>query len=431
MSTAEPHRPRWPRPSRWPVWVVPLLLLPFQIGGSFGAQHGGGPGGHGPWDSGGQGPWDSGRPAGSHRDRPPCEPLDAFGVLLLIAGPALLLFRRRYPRATLAGVGAVTVVYFLHGYVYGPVFLSAVVALVAAVVAGHRLAAWAGTSATIAVYLALTALFGQNVRGHGSGLIQAEKPDWGGTMMVIGWALVTLTAAELIRLRSVRLAEAARTRAEEARRQASEERLRMARELHDVLAHNISMINVQAGVALHLMDDDPQQARTALAAIKDASKEALSEMRSVIGVLRSDGETAPRSPTAGLDRLEELLERARTAGLPVDAQIEGERRPIPAGADLAAYRIVQESLTNVTRHAGTGPVTATVRIAYGDRDIAVQVDDDGRGVSLLDDHPEGTGSGIRGMRERATALGGRFEAGPRPGGGFRVTATLPIDGSSP
>jgi len=406
------------------VWVVPLLLLPFQIAGSFGAQNGRGPGGH-------DGPWNSGRTEGSHHPRTACEPLDGFGVALLIAGPALLLLRRRHPRATLAGVGAVTVVYFLHGYVYGPVFLSAVVALVGAVVAGHRLVAWAGTSATIGAYLALTELFGQKVRGGGSGLIQAEKPNLGGTMMVIGWALVTLTAAELIRLRSVRLAEAARTRTEEARRQASEERLRMARELHDVLAHNISMINVQAGVALHLMDDDPQQARTALAAIKEASKEALSEMRSVIGVLRSDGETAPRSPTAGLDRLEELLERARTAGLPVDAQVEGDRRPIPAGADLAAYRIVQESLTNVTRHAGTGPVTATVRIAYGERDIAVQVDDDGRGVSLLDDHPEGTGSGIRGMRERATALGGRFEAGPRPGGGFRVTAILPIDGSTP
>jgi signal transduction histidine kinase len=234
-----------------------------------------------------------------------------------------------------------------------------------------------------------------------------------------------LTGAELVRMRSAQLAERARTRAEEARRQASEERLRMARELHDVLAHNISMINVQAGVALHLMDDDPQQARTALSAIKEASKEALTEMRSVIGALRAQGETAPRSPTAGLSRLEELLDRARNAGLPVTAKTEGDQRPLPAGTDLAAYRIVQESLTNVSRHAGPGPVTAEVRIAYGEHEISVQVDDDGRGVSLLDDHA-GTGSGIRGMRERATALGGSFTAGPRPGGGFRVRATLPI-----
>ncbi|WP_410050175.1 sensor histidine kinase [Actinomadura sp. CNU-125] len=199
----------------------------------------------------------------------------------------------------------------------------------------------------------------------------------------------------------------------------------MARELHDVLAHNISMINVQAGVALHLIDDDPGQARTALAAIKEASKEALTEMRSVIGALRAQGETAPRTPTAGLDRLDELLARAESAGLTVEAEITGDRGPLHAGTSLAAFRIVQEALTNVTRHAGPGPVTARVRIAYRDQEIEVRVEDDGRGVSLLDDRP--AGSGIRGMRERAAALGGTFEAGPRPGGGFAVRATLPRD----
>ncbi|GAA2596007.1 sensor histidine kinase [Actinomadura fulvescens] len=399
---------------------MPLLILPIQIVGSFGAQRGQKAERHGPaWWQDRPSPGGGGGGTGAADAARDITLLDELGIMLLIAGPVLLLLRRRYPRETLVAVGAITAFYGLRGYTPGPVYLSLCVAMVGAVVAGHRLLAWAGTFGTLAGMLAVLWLFD----GKGDP-VDAATPNLVDSTMVVGWALVVLTGAELVRMRSTQLAERARTRAEEARRQASEERLRMARELHDVLAHNISMINVQAGVALHLMDDDPQQARTALAAIKEASKEALTEMRSVIGALRAEGESAPRSPTAGLSRLEELLDRARNAGLPVTAKTEGDPRPLPAGADLAAYRIVQESLTNVSRHAGSGPVTAEVRIAYGEHEISVQVDDDGRGVSLLDDHA-GTGSGIRGMRERATALGGSFTAGPRPGGGFRVRATLP------
>ncbi|MES9535831.1 histidine kinase [Actinomadura sp. NPDC000600] len=412
MSTSPP---RWPRPAAWPVWVVPLLLAFFQVFGSLGAQDNGRPGRSSdgpPWRHGGD---DVGQTA-----------LDPLGFALLLAGPVLLLFRRRYPVFTVCSTAAVTAVYFLRAYTYGPAPLSLVVAMMAAVVAGHRLLVWAGTGIGLAAYLGLTALIGVPAaeRGQG-GPFPVEEPTLGGSAFVVGWALVVLVTAELIRMRAQRAAETARTRAEEERRQASEERLRMARELHDVLAHNISMINVQAGVALHLMDENPEQARTALAAIKDASKEALTEMRGVIGALRAQGETAPRAPTAGLERLDDLLDRARSAGLAVEAETTGERRPLPAGADLAAYRIVQESLTNVTRHAGPGPVTARVRIAYGDHEIVVEVEDDGRGVSPLDDRP--AGSGIRGMRERAAALGGAFDAGPRPGGGFAVRARLPLD----
>ncbi|WP_149259287.1 sensor histidine kinase [Actinomadura sp. K4S16] len=412
MSTSPP---RWPRPAAWPVWVVPLLLAFFQVFGSLGAQDNGRPGRSSdgpPWRHGGD---DVGQTA-----------LDPLGFALLLAGPVLLLFRRRYPVFTVCSTAAVTAVYFLRAYTYGPAPLSLVVAMMAAVVAGHRLLVWAGTGIGLAAYLGLTALIGVPAaeRGQG-GPFPVEEPTLGGSAFVVGWALVVLVTAELIRMRAQRAAETARTRAEEERRQASEERLRMARELHDVLAHNISMINVQAGVALHLMDENPEQARTALAAIKDASKEALTEMRGVIGALRAQGETAPRAPTAGLERLDDLLDRARSAGLAVEAETTGERRPLPAGADLAAYRIVQESLTNVTRHAGPGPVTARVRIAYGEHEIVVEVEDDGRGVSPLDDRP--AGSGIRGMRERAAALGGAFDAGPRPGGGFAVRARLPLD----
>ncbi|GAA0214975.1 hypothetical protein GCM10009527_008400 [Actinomadura nitritigenes] len=427
MSTSPPHgavRAHWPRPSAWPVWVVPLLVLAVEFFGTMAAQHGasrdrtwnrGDGWGHGPgWGD------------GSHTYG--TTHLDALGFAIVLAGPALLLLRRRYPVPTLAATGLLTGLYFLRAYPYGPAFAAVGVAMLGAIVAGHRLVAWAGTAVSVAVYFGITALIGVpfGERGTPGRPFPVEEPSVGGVSVVVGWSLAVLVTAELVRMTGQRAAERARTRAEEERRQASEERLRMARELHDVLAHNISMINVQAGVALHLMDGDPEQARTALAAIKEASKEALTEMRSVIGALRAQGETAPRSPTAGLGRLDDLLDRARSAGLAVDAEITGKRRPLPAGADLAAFRIVQESLTNVTRHAGPGPVTVRVRIAYREREIEVRVEDDGRGASLLDDHPGG--SGIRGMRERAAALGGTFDAGPRAGGGFAVRAALPLNG---
>ncbi|MGI5206995.1 sensor histidine kinase [Spirillospora sp. CA-108201] len=412
MSTSPP---RWPRPAAWPVWIVPLLVAFLQVAGSLGAQ-----GDRSPGRRPGGPPWEHGGDSLGHTD------LDALGFALLLAGPVLLLYRRRHPVFTVCSIAVVTALYFLRAYTYGPAPLALAVAMMAAVVAGHRLLVWAGTGVGLAAFFGLTALIGVPAaeRGQG-GPFPVEEPTLGGSGFVVGWALVVLVTAELIRMRGQRAAETARTRAEEERRQASEERLRMARELHDVLAHNISMINVQAGVALHLMDENPEQARTALAAIKDASKEALTEMRGVIGALRAQGETAPRAPTAGLDGLDDLLARARSAGLDVDAEVTGERRPLPAGADLAAFRIVQESLTNVTRHAGPGPVTARVRIAYGEHEIVVEVEDDGRGASPLDDRP--AGSGIRGMRERAAALGGAFDAGPRPGGGFGVRARLPLD----
>jgi signal transduction histidine kinase len=202
--------------------------------------------------------------------------------------------------------------------------------------------------------------------------------------------------------------------------------LRIARELHDVLAHNISLINVQAGVALHLIDERPEQARGALSAIKDASKEALGELRSVLDVLRQTDERPPRSPTAGLARLDELVSRATAAGLEVRTEVDGSPRPLAAGVDLAAFRIVQEALTNVARHAG--PATAIVRLAYGERELTLQVDDDGRGRPA-DATPAG-GSGIAGMRERAIALAGTLDAAARPGGGFQVRARLPLNGAT-
>ena len=352
-------------------------------------------------------------------------PLDALGYALLVAGPVALLGRRRWPLATLVVVAAVTVLFYALGYPFGPAWLALIVAFWTAVTGGLRLAAWLTAALSIPAFVALTALFGR-----------APVPTAGGLVAHLGWLLVVLVAAEVVRVRRERVLEAARTRAEEDRRRAGEERLRIARELHDVLAHNISLINVQAGVALHLMDEQPGQSRTALVAIKQASNDALRELRSVLDILRQGGDV-PRAPTSGLDSLDGLVANAAAAGLEVRTRVEGTPRPLPAGVDLAAFRIVQEALTNVTRHAG--PATATVLVAYGEQELVVQVDDDGKGVESAsgrqatdsDGQDRPSGNGIKGMRERATALGGELTAGPRPGGGFRVSAHLPLNGARP
>jgi signal transduction histidine kinase len=279
--------------------------------------------------------------------------------------------------------------------------------------AGRRRLAWSSIVAGYVLFLWLPDLFGNQ---------RTTAPDAVG---LAAWLLVLAGAAEMLRFRRERAAARARTLEEEARRRTSEERLRIARELHDVVAHNISLINVQAGSALHLMDQQPERARTALTAIKDASKEALVELRSVLGVLRQLDEDAPRSPAPGLDRLDDVVARATAAGLPVHVEVEGPPTALPPGVDLAAYRIVQEALTNVVRHAG--PAQATVRISYGDRDLVLQVDDDGLGAPT--NGATAPGNGIVGMRERAASLGGNVQVGPRPGGGFRVRAWLPVDGA--
>jgi signal transduction histidine kinase len=208
-----------------------------------------------------------------------------------------------------------------------------------------------------------------------------------------------------------------------------------------VLAHNISLISVQSGVALHLLDEHPEQARPALTAINEASRAALGELRSVLDVLRA-GASAPLQPAAGLAELGRLVERTRATGLAVTLDIDGldpgvgagagadaGAAPLPAGVDLAAYRVVQEALTNVVRHAAATRVTVRVTRAPGE--LVVQVDDDGRGA----EHPPGApppagGRGLVGMRERAAALGGEVEAGPRPGRGFRVRARFRLGGDA-
>jgi signal transduction histidine kinase len=347
----------------------------------------------------------------SHNEQTGGRAFDGLAVLLLAAGPAALIFRRHYPAPVLFAALATTVTYFLMDYPRGPVFFALIVAFVNAVMAEKRPAA---ITALVVGYVAIV---------WGKYLIGAESaPELPVALGVAAWLLVLLTVTEFARGRKERAWAAARSREEEARRRASEERLRIARELHDVLAHNISLINVQAGVALHLIDERPEQARSALGAIKEASNEALGELRSVLDVLRSGNEQPPRTPTSGLEHLRDLIAKTEAAGLRVATRIEGDARPLPPGVDRAAYRIVQEALTNVTRHANSA--RATVVISYGDDQFSVQIDDDGRGVDA--GQLSNGGRGISGMRERVAALHGELDAGPRPGGGFRVWARFPL-----
>ncbi|MGH3471621.1 MAG: sensor histidine kinase [Nocardioidaceae bacterium] len=336
--------------------------------------------------------------------------LDVLAFALLLAGPAALLLVRRAPVPVLWFVTAVTLGYLVRDYPFGPFIFSMVVAVITAVVLKHRLAAVAAMVALVCGHFVI------------HGLILNGGWSWPLVLGVSAWALVVLFVAEVIRGRQDRVAASRRERAETQRRQANEERLRIARELHDVVAHHMSLINVQAGVALHLMDRRPEQAQTALAAIKDASREALTELRSLVGVLRDEDEAAPRAPVTRLDGLDELVRRSGQAGLDVRQRVTGTPRPLPVAVDLAAFRVVQEAITNVVRHSGAR--RADLWLDYGDEVLGVQVDDDGRGIpdrALA----EAEGNGIRGMRERAHALRGELTVGKSPSGGARVTLRLP------
>jgi signal transduction histidine kinase len=340
--------------------------------------------------------------------QPFARPLDALGVALLLVGAVALVLRRRYPAVVLGVAATAAWVYLALDYPYGPVFLAGLVAMWSAIVSGHRRSAYLVTGVAFAGLLVL----------HLVRFPDQPLPLFGAGGWLSSLAIV-IAVCEWWRARRERVAQERLAREEAERRRGSEERLRIARDLHDSLGHHVSLINVQAGVALHLMDDDPEQARSALAAIKKSSGELLREMRATLGVLRGVDEGPPRTPVAGLARLDDLLAENRSAGLPVEFEVTGAERDLPPSVDHAAYRIVQESLTNTRKHAG--PASATVRLRYTDEDLTVLVEDDGHGALT---EPSG-GNGLPGMRERAIALGGTLTAGPRAGGGFRVEAHLP------
>ncbi|MDQ0912764.1 signal transduction histidine kinase [Streptomyces canus] len=339
--------------------------------------------------------------------------LDAFARVLLVIGAGLLLWRHRRPVLVVFGTAAAAMVYLGAGYPYGPVFLAVALACFNAIVAGHRKAAWTALGMLWAGHVLVAHWLYQWLPPSGD-----SAAPWGQEGVIAAWVVAIVAVSELARTRREQWARDRAERARAAQRRADEERLRIARELHDVLAHSISVINVQAGVGLALLDTDPEQARTALTTIKAASKEALGEVRQVLDTLRTPGD-APRAPAPGLDRLPELVSQAAGAGLTVE--LEGSAPGLPPGADLAAFRIVQEALTNVVRHSGSRH--ARVRLEHDGEALRLRIDDDGPATG---NDAGGSGNGLAGMRERAAALGGTIEAGPRPDGGFRVLAVLPL-----
>jgi signal transduction histidine kinase len=341
--------------------------------------------------------------------------LEFFAWALLLVGSGLLLWRGRQPVLVAFGTAAAALVYLGAGYPYGPVFLTVALGCFSAVVAGHRRAAWTAVGMLWAGHVLMAHWLYRWLPPTGD-----PPASWMQEIGIATWVVAILAVSELVRVRREQWARDRAERAQAAARRADEERLRIARELHDVLAHSISVINVQAGVGLALLDSDPEQARTALTTIKEASKEALGEVRQVLDTLRTPGE-APRAPAPGLDRLPELVDQAASAGLAVEGEILGKVPKLPPGTGLAAFRIVQEALTNVVRHSGSRHARVQVESAAGT--LRLRIDDDG---PATDSDAGGSGNGLAGMRERAAALGGTIEAGPRDDGGFRVLAVLPL-----
>lgn len=325
----------------------------------------------------------------------------------LIAGGSLALaVHRRVPRTVLA----FTTACLLGEVVYGGAGSVAAIPVVAAVHTAAR-AAHRGLAALAAGVF----LVGFTVAGEASDDVMQR------TLLLAGWflcALVTGLADKnwqaYLRQTEQRAMEAERTREEAALRRAGEERLRIARELHDSLTHSISIVKLQAGVAVHLARKRGEDVPPALLAIQEASGEAMRELRSTLTVLRTD-------EPAGSPAL--LVERARAAGLAVELTVRGRERPLAGDLERAAYRIVQEGLTNAARHAG-GSAEVTVGLDYGERVLGVRVEDDGVAEA---DRPPVEGTGLTGMRERVASLGGTLRAGPRSEGGFLVRAELPLE----
>ncbi|WP_067481487.1 sensor histidine kinase [Actinomadura hibisca] len=339
----------------------------------------------------------------------------AVGVLLTVVTCAALVWRRDRPVAVGLFTGLTCTVYYPLSEPDGPLAVAYVIALYSVAAAG-RLA--------VAALLGLIAVAGTYYGEEHTGVNHLEDA---GLYLLAGWLVAVVAVGAVMHNRRAylreaerRLAEAERGRAEAARRQVTEERLRIARDLHDVLGHHISLINVQAAAALHGLHRDPSAAESALTAIKGASKETLRELRATLGVLRQVDEEDP-APAAGLARLGDLASGAIAAGLAVRVEQDGAAPPsgLSADADLAAYRVVQESLTNITRHSDAA--TALVRVRRAGDTVIVEVEDDG---APLGEATAGSGTGLRGMRERVTALGGELTAGPRPEGGFAVRAVF-------
>lgn len=344
---------------------------------------------------------------------------DLLGYGLLAASGLVLVARRRHPVPVFGLTAAISIWYYAAGYPDGPTWLALFIAIYT--LTAHGDGRWSLLIATGGL-LVLTPIW----------LFTADlepRAEAGWVFFRIGSAVMAAALGESVRSRRVIAAEAVaraeraeRTREEEARRRVDAERLRIAREVHDTVAHAIAIVNVQAGVSAHVLDRRPEQAREALVTIEQTSARALRELRDTLGVLRDTDAERDRVPVAGLGQLDGITAMAREAGLDVKVDASAPATPpeLPSAVDRAAYRILQESITNAIRHAG--PARVTIAIRHTADELVVQVTDDGRG-------PTGTadgGRGIAGMRERCALLGGELTAGPGPDRGFRVRARLPL-----
>ena len=327
-------------------------------------------------------------------------------VLVVAACLPVVAWRWR-PMWTFTLTGAATMVYLGLGYPYGPILFALVLAIVGLAV----------RSPVRRVLAAMAALLAAAFVAIGIDVLAGER-DWTEFLTVSAWLIVPAAVGAAIK---VRRDAAADVRAALARRAVSEERLLLAQEVHDVVGHGLAVIAMQSGVALRVLERDPARAREALEAIRATSGEALESLRAEVEALRRGAQEpdVPRRPGTGLADLPRLVDRIRASGLAVTLDADGPAAGLPAEVDRAAYRIVQEALTNVLRHGGPA-ATATVRVARDGGTLLVEVLDTGRGTGVA---PAG-GHGIEGMRARAEALGGSLEAGPRPDGGFGVRARM-------
>lgn len=340
-----------------------------------------------------------------------------LGAALAVVVPATVAVRRRWPLAAgLVAILGLNLIFLVGAHDYWPPFA------IAWICALYAIAVWTGTRGFL---LAIGMLVASNVLTL---LGPDQTPSNVVTFTVVPGVAMLIArravrdrqlAAEWHAARAELLEREQQLRANEA---LAEERARIARELHDLVAHSVSVMVVQAGAERHALADGPASTRETLSSIEQAGRQALAEARRLLGMLRRNGDQGELEPQPSLDQLDLLVERVQRAGLPVTLAVEGEPVALPAGIDLCAYRIVQEGLTNALRHAG--PAHARVQVRYVPESLTVEVHDDGRGVSQP--NRDGAGHGLIGMRERVALYGGQLTAGPRDGGGFEIRARLPL-----
>jgi signal transduction histidine kinase len=344
---------------------------------------------------------------------------DGWSLALILLMTLPIAYRRIVPDVVMMTTGAATVTYYALGYPDTLAALGTLVALYSIAAHGNRKIAVQALIGT-AVGLSISVLLSET--GDLTPQILVSNYIIYGTAWVVGDNMRNRRAyTRELEARAERLERERETQSREA---VIEERRRIAREMHDVVAHNVSVMVVQAGAARRIIKSKPDQAHAALSSIETTGRQALSEMRRLTGVLRR-GEESYKTPQPGLVYLENLIEQTREAGLPVEVTIEGQPYELPQGADLSAFRIVQEALTNSLKHAG--PSQASVCIKYSPNKLELRVTDNGRGAAERLANGPVAGHGLVGMRERVAMFGGELKSGPLPGGGYEVQATLPLE----